>query len=220
MYTVLFKDNLWDVTCFAHIFQCCVQVENLYKCLEREYKRNGEQPLSLFELAFNPHSFAQTIENLFHLSFLVKDGRAGLVSGAPGDGGGGGDDDDDGIMRVAWLPPNEKGARQHNQTQAEEEQRSALAFTLDMGIWRAICERYHLRECLVPDRGYHESDNEDEEHSAPEDASDDRDEDEEMAEEQEEEEEDGQDEEEQVVRNAAVSQVNASLRVKTEPMSQ
>ena len=207
----------------------------MYKCLEREYKRNGEQPLSLFELAFNPHSFAQTIENLFHLSFLVKDGRAGLVGGEGVDGAAG-----DGVMRVAWLPPNEKGARQHNQTQAEEEQRSALAFTLDMGIWRAICERYQLRKCLVPDRGYHESDNENqsddesddenEEHSAPGDAADgqDEEEDEEMADEQEgeEEEEDGQDEEEPAERHAPsdaqVSQVNASLRslrVKPEPMS-
>ena len=197
-------------------FPMPLQVENLYKCLEREYKRNGEQPLSLFELAFNPHSFAQTIENLFHLSFLVKDGRAGLVSGEGALGGG--DGSGDGIMRVAWLPLNEKGA-QHNQTQAEEEQRSALAFTLDMGIWRGICKRYHLRKCLVPDRGYHESDNENEEHCTPEDAADDQDQ--EMGEEQEEEEEDDQDEEEQVERNAAeLSQVNASQRVKPEPISQ
>ena len=29
-------------------------------------------PVCLFQFIINPHSFGQTIENLFHLSFLVK----------------------------------------------------------------------------------------------------------------------------------------------------
>ena len=40
--------------------------------------------LSLFKSAINPRSFGQTIENLFYISFLVRDGRAELKTDAEG----------------------------------------------------------------------------------------------------------------------------------------
>jgi hypothetical protein len=33
---------------------------------------------SLFDFAINPHSFGQTVENLFYISFLIKEGNVGL----------------------------------------------------------------------------------------------------------------------------------------------
>lgn len=229
---------------FLVIYCLCIpylQVENLYRCLEREFKKNGKQPVNLFEFAFNPRSFAQTIENLFHLSFLVKDGRAGLVGGESGSestNGGPADDSSvngDGLMRVAWYPPPERGAQQQRQPNGEEEQRSALAFTTDMGIWRGICERYHLQKCLVPDRGYHDSDNEQESESESEEEEErevppgEGGEEEEEEGGEEENEEGGQEDEEEagsgersesVGRNPARVSGNGLSMVKSEPMSQ
>jgi len=37
------------------------------------------EPVGLFNLAVNPQSFTQTVENLFDLSFLVKQGHASLT---------------------------------------------------------------------------------------------------------------------------------------------
>ena len=37
------------------------------------------EPVGLFNLAVNPQSFTQTVENIFDLSFLVKQGHASLT---------------------------------------------------------------------------------------------------------------------------------------------
>src|SRR5436190_12057148 len=44
-----------------------------------------EQPINLFEFIVNPESFGQTVENMFYLSFLIRDGKASIddESGQP-----------------------------------------------------------------------------------------------------------------------------------------
>ena len=50
--------------------------------------------VSLAKLINNPRSFAQTVENMFTLSFLVRDGRASLIFG------------EDGSIEVGMLLPH------------------------------------------------------------------------------------------------------------------
>lgn len=44
----------------------------------------GEPAVNLLDFAINPHDFGQTVENLFYISFLVKEGNAKIVKDAHG----------------------------------------------------------------------------------------------------------------------------------------
>jgi hypothetical protein len=59
-----------------------------------EMKRNRISPTggpSLFDFAINPRSFGQTVENIFYISFLIKEGNVGLEF------------DDDGLPTLSKL---------------------------------------------------------------------------------------------------------------------
>jgi hypothetical protein len=46
--------------------------------------QNEEAVVSLFDFAVNPHSFGQTVENLFYISFLIREGAAKVETDADG----------------------------------------------------------------------------------------------------------------------------------------
>ena len=68
------------------------RISRQHKVLQAQTGAQGKKPkgVGLFELVMQPKSFAQTVENIFDLSFLVKEGRARLKA-----------DMDDGTPQVA-----------------------------------------------------------------------------------------------------------------------
>jgi non-structural maintenance of chromosomes element 4 len=102
------------------------------------FRRHGlatNWEVSLFQFAVNPYSFGQTIENLFYISFLVKDGYVAL------------DTDDDGLPTLRCTQPStasemrEKGATRHQ-----------AIFSLDFKTWRKLIAAFDITEPLIPHR--------------------------------------------------------------------
>ncbi|KAJ1744797.1 hypothetical protein LPJ58_006505 [Coemansia sp. RSA 1591] len=90
-------------------------------------------PINLFRLVINPQSFAQSIENIFYVSFLIRDGRAYI------------DDDSGQPMIEACEPPQQ----QDYQSGLAKKQ---LIFTLDQPTWQEIIDVYGIRESVIPQR--------------------------------------------------------------------
>ena len=52
---------------------------HVMKCLVSCWKENNKQPINFFEFVIDPASFGSSVENLFHVSFLVKEGKVALM---------------------------------------------------------------------------------------------------------------------------------------------
>lgn len=108
-------------------------VSNLYRILKHQ-----PGPVSFFRLVCNPLSFGQTIENIFHLSFLVRDGRVDIHLPEEGE--------DEATVRVREPPTHED--------YEEGLEKKQLVLPLDPPLWRELCQAYNLVDTpsLIPHR--------------------------------------------------------------------
>lgn len=54
------------------------KVKHILNILRRCYKENENQPLSFYKFVLHPNDFSITVENLFHVCFIIRDGLARL----------------------------------------------------------------------------------------------------------------------------------------------
>ncbi|OZJ04873.1 hypothetical protein BZG36_02605 [Bifiguratus adelaidae] len=102
-------------------------VNKVYRILEEV------GPINMFEFFVNPESFSQTIENMFYLSFIVREGKASI------------DDESGQPMVEAVETPT---AEQHQQGLTKKQ----LMMELDMATWREIIKIYNIQKSTIPTR--------------------------------------------------------------------
>ena len=90
-----------------------------------------EGGVPLFDFIINPKSFGQTVENMFYVSFLIKEGSAGL------------DFDSRGMPVLQAAEPKSLQERQ-------KLPRNQAVFTLDFDMWRDIIESCGITESVIP----------------------------------------------------------------------
>jgi hypothetical protein len=99
-----------------------------------------EAAVHLFDFAINPHDFGQTVENLFYISFLVREGNAQIVK------------DNDGLPLL--IPAAPRGVSEQRNEGAQKHQ---AIFSIDHPTWQMFIDAYGMREPLIPHREQEEN---------------------------------------------------------------
>ncbi|KIH87668.1 nuclear protein qri2 [Sporothrix brasiliensis 5110] len=134
--------------------------------------------VDLIRFAVNPLSFSQTVENLFYISFLVRDGRAGLAydhTGLPSifpteaedgggervqamneEGGGGRDERELGGGRRRGKKSrnsvHDDEAGENGGSAPEDTQRHQLILAIDMAMWKEMIELFNITKPMIEHR--------------------------------------------------------------------
>jgi hypothetical protein len=112
--------------------------------LNKKLKKHGVE-IDAIRFLFNPHSFTQTVENIFHYSFLVKQGLATLRVRNKGFGDDFGNKTAPGGLACQYVEDYAKSQNSsHPNTQA--------VLTLTMQDWRDLCTAYNLKNGDLPYR--------------------------------------------------------------------
>ncbi|KAJ2402350.1 hypothetical protein GGI23_000772 [Coemansia sp. RSA 2559] len=90
-------------------------------------------PINLFELVINPNSFSQSVENIFYVSFLIRDGKAFI-------------DDESGQPMIEACEPPQQDDYLSGLTKKQ------LIFSLDYATWREIADVYRIKKSIIPER--------------------------------------------------------------------
>jgi len=109
-------------------------VQHVFKCLVAVWREGGKRPVNLFRFVIDPNSFGATIENLFHVSFLVKEGKVDIKV-----------DEDLGLPVIIPV-----GKARQGEGGAVQEMKNQVVMNICMEDWETLKEKMNVRRALIP----------------------------------------------------------------------
>lgn len=106
------------------------EVERIFAYLKTYYQDDPTSPISYYEFVIDPNSFSRTVENMFHVSFLIRDGLARMYL------------DDDKLPCIA--PVEEEGTEG-----AASTSRNQCVTSISMKTWKEIIEAFDIKEPMI-----------------------------------------------------------------------
>ncbi|OTA75423.1 hypothetical protein M434DRAFT_402670 [Hypoxylon sp. CO27-5] len=91
--------------------------------------------IDLLKFVVNPHSFGQTVENIFYVSFLIRDGRIKI------------DFDENGFPALHPVDREEETGTSKHRAQKQQ-----AVFSIDMELWRDIIDVFNITEPIIEHR--------------------------------------------------------------------
>ncbi|KAK1750282.1 Non-structural maintenance of chromosomes element 4 A [Echria macrotheca] len=93
--------------------------------------------IDLLKFVVNPHSFGQTVENMFYVSFLIREGSVRLQF------------DDNGLPAIEPV-------RKESSSSAAQSRHGAMRhqaiMSIDMEIWKDVIDAFNIKEPMIPHR--------------------------------------------------------------------
>ncbi|KAI0919751.1 hypothetical protein AcW1_003083 [Taiwanofungus camphoratus] len=93
-----------------------------------------EHPINLFKFIINPNDFGQSVENMFYLSFLIRDGKCALETNKHGEP----------VIYICQQPSEEDYAQGLIKRQ--------IVMEFDMATWQRAIEVFNITEPVIPQR--------------------------------------------------------------------
>ncbi|TBU28868.1 Nse4 C-terminal-domain-containing protein [Dichomitus squalens] len=94
-----------------------------------------EGTVNIFKFVINPHDFGQSVENLFYLSFLIRDGKCAFFT----------DEDTGEPVILLCEQPTQKDYQ-------EGLVKHQLVMEFDMSTWKRAIEVFNITEPMIPQR--------------------------------------------------------------------
>uniref|UniRef100_A0A8D0HHM8 Non-structural maintenance of chromosomes element 4 n=1 Tax=Sphenodon punctatus TaxID=8508 RepID=A0A8D0HHM8_SPHPU len=108
------------------------EVERILGFLQAYFKSNSHKPIPFFELMVDPNSFARTVENIFHVSFLIRDGHARIKL------------DEDKLPVIEPLDPED------GENDQDAQARKQVIISLNHQEWQNIVETFEISQPMIP----------------------------------------------------------------------
>ncbi|OWK55980.1 Non-structural maintenance of chromosomes element 4 A [Lonchura striata] len=109
------------------------EVERILRILQTHFEDDPNTPISFFDFVIDPNSFARTVENVFHVSFLTRDGLAKIKL------------DEDELPIIEPIKPSEGGEEEDSRAGA----RNQVVISLNQKEWKEIIETFQIREAMI-----------------------------------------------------------------------
>ncbi|KAM6185864.1 non-structural maintenance of chromosomes element 4 homolog A [Rhynchocyon petersi] len=109
------------------------EVERILGLLQTYFREDPETPMSFFDFVVDPHSFPRTIENIFHVSFIVRDGFARIRL------------DQDRLPIIEPINMNEDNETVDHNTQI----RNQGIISLSYRDWQEIVKTFEISEPVI-----------------------------------------------------------------------
>lgn len=106
------------------------EVERILGYLRSYFQDDPTTPISYYEFVINPNSFSRTVENIFHTSFLIRDGFARMYL------------DDD---KLPCIAPVEAAATEAGASTSREQ----CVTSMSLKKWKELVEAYDIRDTMI-----------------------------------------------------------------------
>eukprot|EP00092_Neocalanus_flemingeri_P035335 GFUD01038445.1.p1 GENE.GFUD01038445.1~~GFUD01038445.1.p1 ORF type:complete len:321 (+),score=123.61 GFUD01038445.1:42-965(+) len=105
-------------------------VTHVFRCLVNRFRETERKPINFFKFVLDPNCFGTSIENMFHVSFLVKEGKVAISLCK-----------ETGLPLITPLSSKSKAG--------QDDQKNQVVMNMDMEDWRRLVEELGIEQSMI-----------------------------------------------------------------------